>query len=326
MINSIDILNIKSKKEFEKYCIEIFNYQLKNNNVYREFCKFTCKNSNNIKSSIEIPFLPIQFYKTHKIVSSKKKIEKIFFSSGTTKNNLSKHYIVDIKFYEDCFNKIFIENYGEPSQYNIIALLPTYLENKNSSLVYMVNNLIEKSENIHSGFYLNNYKELKEKLLYLEKGNKKTILFGVSYALLNLINYHKFNLNNTIIIETGGMKGVKKELIKTELHEKLKDGFGVNNINSEYGMTELMSQAYSIKNQKFQCPPWMKIYIREKEDPMKIMTNNKSGGINIIDLANYNSCSFIATDDLGRVDKEGYFEILGRLDYSDQRGCNLLVE
>ena len=190
----------------------------------------------------------------------------------------------------------------------------------------MVNNLVEKSKNVNSGFYLNNYEELRDKLLYLETKKKKTILFGVSYALLNLIDLHKFNLKNTIIIETGGMKGLKEELIKKDLHEKLELGFGVKNINSEYGMTELMSQAYSLKNQKFKCPKWMKILIREKEDPLKIITNNKSGGINIIDLANYNSCSFIATDDMGKVNKEGDFEILGRLDYSDQRGCNLLVE
>ena len=216
--------------------------------------------------------------------------------------------------------------YGHPSKYNIIALLPTYLENKNSSLIYMVNKLIEKSENKHSGFYLDNYKELKEKLLYLEGGGKKTILFGVSYALLNLIDFHKFKLKKTTIIETGGMKGNRKELIKSELHEILKNGFGVKNINSEYGMTELMSQAYSIHNEKFKSPPWIKIYIRESEDPMNIKTDNKSGGINIIDLANYNSCSFIATDDLGRLDENGNFEILGRLDNSDQRGCNLLID
>jgi acyl-CoA synthetase (AMP-forming)/AMP-acid ligase II len=216
--------------------------------------------------------------------------------------------------------------YGSPSQYNIIALLPTYLENKNSSLIYMVNKLIEKSENKHSEFYLDNYKKLKEKLLYLEEGDKKTILFGVSYALLNLIDFYKFKLKKTIIIETGGMKGKRKELIKSELHQMLKIGFGVKNINSEYGMTELISQAYSIHNEKFKSPPWMKIYIRESEDPMKIKTDNKSGGINIIDLANYNSCSFIATDDLGKLDKNGNFEILGRLDNSDQRGCNLLID
>ena len=326
MFNSTKIFNIKSKEEFEKYSIEIFQYQFQNNNIYREFCKFTGKDIDKVKSSIEIPFLPIQFYKTHKIVTSNKKIKKIFYSSGTTKSNLSKNHIVDIDLYEDCFNRIFTQNYGEPTNYNIIALLPTYIENKNSSLIYMVNNLIEKSKNVHSGFYLNNYKELRDKLLYLETKKKKTILFGVSYALLNLIDLHKFNLKNTIIIETGGMKGLKEELIKKDLHEKLELGFGVKNINSEYGMTELMSQAYSLKNQKFKCPKWMKILIREKEDPMKIITNNKSGGINIIDLANYNSCSFIATDDMGKVDKQGDFEILGRLDYSDQRGCNLLVE
>ena len=326
MIDSNKILNISSSQEFEKYSIEIFNYQFEKNTIYREFCKLTGKNPSNIRSSFEIPFLPIQFFKTHKIISSNQPIKKTFYSSGSTKNNLSKHHIIDLKLYEDCFLKIFMDFYGSPSQYNIIALLPTYLENKNSSLIYMVNKLIEKSENKHSGFYLDNYKELKEKLLYLEEGDKKTILFGVSYALLNLIDFHKFKLKKTIIIETGGMKGKRKELIKSELHQMLKIGFGVKNINSEYGMTELISQAYSIHNEKFKSPPWMKIYIRESEDPMNIKTDNKSGGINIIDLANYNSCSFIATDDLGKLDKDGNFEILGRLDNSDQRGCNLLID
>ncbi len=326
MIDSNKILSISSSQEFEKYSIEIFNYQFEKNTIYREFCRLTGKNSSNIRSSFEIPFLPIQFFKTHKIISSNQPIKKTFYSSGSTKNNLSKHHIIDLKLYEDCFLKIFTDFYGSPSQYNIIALLPTYLENKNSSLIYMVNKLIEKSENKHSEFYLDNYKKLKEKLLYLEEGDKKTILFGVSYALLNLIDFHKFKLKKTIIIETGGMKGKRKELIKSELHQMLKIGFGVKNINSEYGMTELISQAYSIHNEKFKSPPWMKIYIRESEDPMNIKTDNKSGGINIIDLANYNSCSFIATDDLGKLDKDGNFEILGRLDNSDQRGCNLLID
>lgn len=326
MIDSNKILNISSSQEFEKYSIEIFNYQFEKNTIYREFCRLIGKNPSNIRSSFEIPFLPIQFFKTHKIISSNQPIKKTFYSSGSTKNNLSKHHIIDLKLYEDCFLKIFMNFYGSPSQYNIIALLPTYLENKNSSLIYMVNKLIEKSENKHSGFYLDNYKELKEKLLYLEEGDKKTILFGVSYALLNLIDFHKFKLKKTIIIETGGMKGKRKELIKSELHQMLRIGFGVKNINSEYGMTELISQAYSIHNEKFKSPPWMKIYIRESEDPMNIKTDNKSGGINIIDLANYNSCSFIATDDLGKLDKNGNFEILGRLDNSDQRGCNLLID
>jgi len=326
VIDSNKILNISSSQEFEKFSIQIFNQQFEKNTIYREFCRLTGKNPSNIKSSFEIPFLPIQFFKTHKIISSNQPIRKTFHSSGTTKDNLSKHHITDLKLYEDCFLKIFMDFYGHPSKYNIIALLPTYLENKNSSLIYMVNKLIEKSENKHSGFYLDNYKELKEKLLYLEGGGKKTILFGVSYALLNLIDFHKFKLKKTTIIETGGMKGNRKELIKSELHEILKNGFGVKNINSEYGMTELMSQAYSIHNEKFKSPPWMKIYIRESEDPMNIKTDNKSGGINIIDLANYNSCSFIATDDLGKLDKDGNFEILGRLDNSDQRGCNLLID
>ena len=246
MIDSKKILNITSSKEFEKNSIKIFNYQFKNNTIYREFCNLTGKNPSDIKFSFEIPFFPIQFFKTHKIVSSNQQIQKTFHSSGTTKDNLSKHHVTDLKHYENCLLKIFMNFYGHPSKYNIIALLPTYHENKNSSLIYMVNHLIEKSKNRNSGFYLDNYKELKEKLLYLEEGHKKTILFGVSYALLNLIDFHNFKLKKTTIIETGGMKGKRKELIKSELHKMLKIGFGVENINSEYGMTELMSQAYSV--------------------------------------------------------------------------------
>ena len=219
----------------------------------------------------------------------------------------------------------FEQQYGKIDEYCILALLPTYLENESSSLVYMVDTLIKKSGNIHSGFYLNNIIELIEKLTILEKIGQKTILFGVSYALLDLAELLKLPLSNTVIMETGGMKGKRKELTKRELHNILKSGFEVDNINSEYGMTELLSQAYSKKEGKFQTPSWMKILIRDTYDPFSFLEDGKSGGINVIDLANVNSCSFIETKDLGKINPDNTFEILGRFDYSDVRGCNLLV-
>ncbi len=326
-MNSLNkVFDIQSEKEFENICLEIFNYQFENNEVYKSFCKLLGKNPKNVASSIQIPFLPISFFKTNQIISTKKKAKKIFTSSGTTNAVKSKHYVADLKLYETSILKTFKLFYGDPKNYAIIGLLPNYMENKNSSLIYMVNFLMKKSNNSFNKFYLNNYSKLKETLLKLEKNKKKIILFGVSYALLDFVKSYPLKLKYATIIETGGMKGKRKELIKRELHEKLKNGFGVSSINSEYGMTELMSQAYSLNDEKFKFPPWMKIYIRESEDPMTIKTNFKSGGVNVIDLANYNSCSFIATDDLGKIDKNGDFEILGRLDNSDQRGCSLLLE
>lgn len=251
-----------------------------------------------------------------------KELRKKFVSSGTTDSNLSIHHITDLELYESSFYNSFKCFFGDIKDYTILALLPSYLENKNSSLIYMVDKLIKKTKKKNSSFYLNNYVELKEKLLELK--NEKVILIGVTYALLNLIEQFNFELPNLTIIETGGMKGRRKEMIRNELHSKLIKGFKSNLICSEYGMTELLSQAYSVSDGVFQCPPWMKIYIREPQDALSFKKNGVTGGVNVIDLANINSCSFIATEDLGKKSDDGKFEILGRFDNSDIRGCNLL--
>ena len=239
--------------------------------------------------------------------------------------NPSKHYITDIQLYENSYLDGFQYFYGNIDDYIILALLPNYLERNGSSLVYMVDDLIKKSNAKESGFYLNNLKELSRKLTALDQKNKKILLLGVSYALLDLIEFKKFHLKNTIIMETGGMKGRRKEMVKEELHQLLCNGFGVDKIHSEYGMTELLSQAYSVGDGIFKTPPWMKILTRDTEDALTILPQNRTGGINVIDLANINSCSFIATQDLGKIHADGSFEILGRFDNSDIRGCNLMV-
>lgn len=318
-----DIFECSTEKEFEDLALEVFRFQYHHTKVYRQFCDFLKISKRSVKKVSDIPFLPIEFYKNKMVLTEGKSYQRIFTSSGTTGSLPSKHYVANLNLYERSFNTAFDREYGKPSQYCILALLPSYLEREGSSLVYMVDTLCKRSENIHSGFYLNNLSDLTEHLIQQEERSKKTLLIGVSYALLDLIEHHRFNLKNTIVMETGGMKGRRKELIKDELHEKLKDGFGVNEIHSEYGMTELFSQAYSKGNGIFTCPPWMKIFIRDTEDALTLTST--TGGVNIIDLANLYSCSFIATQDLGRSYPGGSFEIIGRYDHSDIRGCNLMV-
>lgn len=325
MMDSRAIFNIKSDASFEELALTIFRFQFENNAVYRSFCDLLHKHPSDVTSLKEIPFLPIEFFKSKQVVSSQKSIAKTFSSSGTTGSITSKHYITDLSIYEKSFSYGFKKFYGNIEDYTILALLPSYLEREGSSLIYMINWLIKASKNRHSGFYLNEYHKLKTQLNDLEKSNKKVLLIGVSFALLDLIENYKFTLKNTIIMETGGMKGKRKELVRDELHTILKSGFGVDSIHSEYGMTELLSQAYSYGNGIFKCPPWMKILTRDTEDALSIQSNAKTGGINVIDLANINSCSFIATQDLGRVNADGSFEVIGRFDNSDIRGCNLMA-
>lgn len=320
-----DIFNIKNKKEFEKIALKVFRHQYDNNLVYQEFCNYLKADKNNVKNILQIPFLPIQFFKSHQIVSNTHKIQETFTSSATTGSITSKHYVTEIKLYEESYQKAFSQFYGNIENYTILALLPSYLEREGSSLVYMINDLIKMTNNPESGFYLNNHDQLIKKLLQLENDGQNIILIGVTYALLDLIEKQKFNLKNTIIMETGGMKGKRKEMIREELHEILCEGFGVNAIHSEYGMTELLSQAYSLGNGIFECPSWMQIIIRDTEDAMNYIQSGKTGGINVIDLANINSCSFIATQDLGKIIGNNAFEVLGRFDNSDIRGCNLMV-
>ncbi len=323
------IFNISSFDDFNKTAIEIFNYQYKYNNFYQKYVNFLSINFKKVKCFEQIPFLPIEFFKNHKIITSKQKnTETIFISSGTTSFNKSKHYVSDINIYEKSFKKGFEYFYGNINDYCIIALLPSYLEKKGSSLIYMVKSLIEQSEHKESKFYSDNYKDLIydfKKISCL--GKQKILLIGVSFALLDIAEqYNNISVPDMIIMETGGMKGRRKELTRQELHYLLSKKFGAKNIHSEYGMTELLSQAYSIKNGIFKCPPWMKILIRDINDPLTLIDKEKTGGINIIDLANFNSCSFIATQDLGKLHKDESFEVLGRFDYSDIRGCNLMIE
>jgi hypothetical protein len=332
MISSQDIFTISSQKQFEKIALKVFRFQYENNLVYKEFCDFLKVEKKSVKTLEQIPFLPIQFFKNHNVVSNTNGIQEIFTSSGTTGMITSKHLVTEVSLYEQSYRNAFSEFYGNIEDYAILALLPSYLERSGSSLIYMVKDLIELSNNEHSGFYLHNYDELIAKLIELDNAGQNILLIGVTYALLDLVEKQKFQLKNTIIMETGGMKGKRKELIREELHEILCDGFGVSSIHSEYGMTELLSQAYSLGNGIFECPAWMQILIRDTEDAMTYVSNGKTGGINVIDLANINSCSFIATQDLGKKypnqpagRQAGSFEVLGRFDNSDIRGCNLMV-
>ena len=293
--------------------------------VYTNYLKYLSVDIEKIDSINKIPFLPIQFFKTHQVIASDKEIQQTFLSSGTTGVEQSKHFVTDLSFYENSYLKGFQHFYGDITEYTIMALLPSYLEREGSSLIYMVNDLIKKSKKSKSGFYLNNLDELAQSLKELDSKNEKILLLGVSYALLDLLENYQFQLKNTIVMETGGMKGKRKEMIKEELHQILCKGFGVDTIHSEYGMTELLSQAYSKGNGIFKCPTWMKVLIRDTEDALTILPDLKSGGINVIDLANINSCSFIATQDLGKTYPNGSFEVLGRFDNSDIRGCNLML-
>lgn len=327
--SNIDIFSIISQKEFEKIALKVFRYQYENNLVYREFCDFLKTDSAEVKSIAQIPFLPIQFFKSHKVVTNNPDtlgiIQTVFTSSGTTGITTSQHFVTDVSLYEESYQKGFSQFYGNIEDYVILALLPSYLEREGSSLIYMVDDLIKKTNNPESGFYLHNHEELIEKLIRLDAEGQNVILIGVTYALLDLIENRKFQLQNTLIMETGGMKGRRKEMIREELHNQLCLGFGVTAIHSEYGMTELLSQAYSLGNGFFECPPWMQILIRDTEDALTYVPDGKSGGINVIDLANINSCSFITTQDLGKKNPNNSFEILGRFDNSDIRGCNLMV-
>ncbi|WJJ97375.1 acyl transferase [Algibacter luteus] len=325
MIDNHSIFNIKSSFEFEQLAIQIFKHQFENNRVYRSFCDLLYKHPSEVKTILDIPFLPIQFFKTREVLSSKKPVKITFTSSGTTGSETSKHHITDLSIYEQSFTKGFEHFYGKIEDYVVLGLLPSYLEREGSSLVYMVDSMIKISNHPESGFYLNNLSELKDTLTKVDSEGKKVLLIGVSFALLDLVETHQFNLKNTIVMETGGMKGRRKEIIRTELHNILKKGFGVAQIHSEYGMTELLSQAYSKGEGVFTCPPWMKVLTRDTEDALTIQESGKTGGLNIVDLANVNSCAFIATQDLGKTNLDGSFEVIGRFDNSDIRGCNLMV-
>ena len=325
MFDSKQIFSIQSEDDFQAIALEVFRYQAQENEVYKDFLHFLSVDYTTIQHTDNIPFLPIQFFKKHELISGNRPVEKTFTSSGTTGMTTSKHFVTDLALYHYSLEKCFEQFYGPLSDYTIFALLPSYLERNGSSLIDMVEYWIEKSGRAQSGFYLYNHDELYENLLAHEKTGKKAILIGVSFALLDFVENYKMNLQHTIVMETGGMKGRKKEITREELHTILKNGFGTNEIHSEYGMTELLSQGYSRGDLTFKSPNWMRILIRETEDPFRYVEEGKTGGVNVIDLANYNSISFIATDDLGKKISANQFEILGRFDNSDVRGCNLML-
>ena len=321
------ILSIRNEEDFFSLTLDIFRFQSKNNPVYKEYLMRLNIVPSDIRTIEEIPFLPIQFFKSRKIITGHKTPETVFASSGTSGPETSKHYVTDLSVYEEGFLSAFQIFYGNPMKYYLLALLPSYLEKEGSSLIYMVDRLIKKTNSPYSGFYPDDYNKLIEKLHYLKKRKNRTILlFGVSFALLDLAEKISPDLSGSVVMETGGMKGRRKEIIRKELHQVLSEKLNLTVIHSEYGMTELLSQAYSKGNGIFQTPPWMKILIRDPYDPFSYVKQGRSGGLNIIDLANINSCSFIETKDLGKLDNESNFEILGRFDQSDIRGCNLMIE
>lgn len=320
-----NLLSTTNNELFEELVWQVFNYQAKNCAVYSEFLHNLGVSHTSVNTINDIPFLPITFFKTHTVTTGTFTPEAVFESSGTTEQTTGKHYVKDLSLYKDVCLAGFKQAYGNPQDYCILALLPSYLERGNSSLVYMVDYFIKESNHPNSGFYLNNYEELSRILKQNETQGIKTLLLGVSFALLDLAEQYPQPLNNTIVMETGGMKGKRKELTREELHAVLTQAFKVPAIHSEYGMTELLSQGYSKGKGIFYPTPSMRVYIRDVNDPLQLAKNNKSGGINIIDLANINSCSFIATSDLGKLYPDGSFEVLGRYDHSDTRGCNLMV-
>jgi phenylacetate-coenzyme A ligase PaaK-like adenylate-forming protein len=310
---------------FDSLCLDIFRYQSKKNPVYRAFIQGLGIDPDVVNRVTDIPFLPVELFKTHLILSGIKEPEITFTSSGTSGTIQSKHAIADLGIYRQSFRKAFELFYGPVDQYCILALLPSYLEREGSSLVLMADDLILKSGHPESGFCLHDIAELHQRLLRLEAASQKTILLGVTYALLDIADAYEMKLKHTIVMETGGMKGKRKELVREELHGYLCKRLGVDAVHSEYGMTELLSQGYSSGKGIFRTPPWMKISTRDTYDPLSPAKTGATGGINVIDLANVNSCSFIATQDLGKTYPDGSFEILGRFDNSDVRGCNLLI-
>jgi len=318
------IFNVK-KEGFDALALEIFRFQAEQNPVYNAYLRALSVDPSLIRELRQVPFLPIGFFKTHEVKTSSFDPVVVFESSGTSGSTNSRHFIRDLNLYEQSFIKGFEHFYGSIKNWCIIGLLPSYLERKNASLVYMVDQLVNQSRHQQSGFYLDEYEKLLQVLNELEIKKQKTLLIGVSFALLDLAEKHLVALKYTTIMETGGMKGRREEIVRAELHDRLKRAFSIPSVHSEYGMTELLSQAYSKSEGIFYCPAWMKVLVRDEEDPLLLKPGEKSSGlINIIDLANIYSCSFIATDDVGKLHPNGGFEVLGRMDGSDLRGCSLM--
>lgn len=319
------IFDIQTPAEFEKLALETFREQYREVPVYREFCDYLGRHPARVDSLESIPCLPIEFFKTRKVLRRGIREETVFTSSGTTSDTLSRHYVASLALYRESFTRAFEAAYGPATEYCFLALLPSYQERPGSSLVYMASELISRSGHPLSGFVPAGHGTLYPLLDQLEPAGTKVLLLGVSFALLDLATRNPRPLRNTTVMETGGMKGRRKEMVREELHRELTRGFGLEKIHSEYGMTELLSQAYSAGDGQFRCPPWMQVRIRDTEDPLAFLGDHRTGGINVIDLANQYSCAFLATQDLGRTHADGSFEVLGRFDHSDIRGCNLMA-
>ena len=323
MISKADLFHIKDEKDFKTYALDVYSYQYKNNKVYRRWCELT--QTKRVEDICDIPFLPVSFFKTHNVTSmEEKEPEDYFLSSGTVNMTRSRHNVYSKQHYIDNTFNCFEQFYGKVYNYCYVCLLPNYMEQSHSSLICMMDAFVGRSIYKQSGFFKDNVKDVIEVLENNESNGIKTVLFGVTYALLDLIAVKKFHFRHTIVFETGGMKGRRKEVAKKELHAILKEGFGVENIASEYGMCELFSQAYAVRNGLFQTPEQMKVLIRPINDPKGECLIERSGIINIIDLANIDTCSFIQTEDVGLKHKDSSFEIIGRLSHSDLRGCNLM--
>ncbi len=321
------IFGLRDATEFEQKALELFREQAQEVPVYKTFIKHLGVSPERVSSLEDIPFLPVSFFKTHRVLREGLKAERIFRSSGTSEaEERAEHHVADIELYDRAWSEAFQRIYGHPSSYRILALLPSYGERKDASLIHMVQGLMGTSGHPENGFFLDDLEGLAQKLQDLDEQGIATLLIGVSFALLDLAEQHPMELEHCIIMETGGMKGRRREMVRQELHQRLKDAFGVERVHSEYGMTELLSQAYSQGEGIFYPPPWMKVLVREIQDPFKILPHGRSGAINVVDLANRDSCAFLALDDLGRTHPDGSFEVLGRIDGSDVRGCNLLVE
>ncbi|MBE7175105.1 MAG: acyl transferase [Mucilaginibacter polytrichastri] len=319
------VFSIDGEAQFSDLALEIFRFQALNVPVYTEFIANLRIDPHTVTRKEDIPFLPIGFFKSHPVISKGRQAEIVFSSSGTTGAITSRHEVASVKLYEQSFMHAFSLFYGNVSEYCVFALLPAYLEREGSSLVYMADALIRESKHADSGFFLYDHQQLHAKLLRMRDAGQKTILIGVTFGLLDFAEQYTIDFPELIVMETGGMKGRRKEMIREELHERLTRALGVQRIHSEYGMTEMLSQAYSTGEGLFSCPPWMQIQLRDTNDPLSPVGYGQTGGINVIDLANIYSCSFIATQDLGKIYPEGTFEPLGRFDHSDIRGCNLMV-
>lgn len=324
--NPSKCFEINSEEDFNACALEVFRFQSQHVGVYKRYIELIGIDVSSVNHYSQIPFLPVSLFKSQRIIADNTTAQIIFSSSGTTGMITSQHEVANVELYKESFFKGFQKFYGAINDYCIIGLLPAYLERQGSSLVYMVNELILQSKHPQSGFYLNQYADLQKLLIDLKLRKQKTILIGVTFALLDMAENFSVQFPDLIVMETGGMKGRRKEIVREELHHLLSQGFGVDKIHSEYGMTELLSQAYSKVDGLFNCPPWMKILIRETNDPRQMVANGSTGGVNVIDLANYYSCSFISTQDLGKIHASGQFEIVGRFDNSDLRGCNLMVQ